>query len=358
MRHLLTLVLLLLILPLSAQTEAEKEKALDLGRQAIKLMDEGKIPESIALLEEAKSIDSDNPAYDYEIGYAYYLGKNYNMAAKVLKKASKKANASKEMFSMLGNAYDNLGDSKKAIKAYEKGIEKFPDVAIFHVELGILEYRRNDLTRAAAHWEAGIRTDPNYPSNYFHLANLFALTKEHIWTVLYGEMFLNLEPGTSRTEVISETVYNGYQRAIELKGDSARVSFVKSMTLSMTDLTDFKLPAPMVFGTSMTVGTIAVTGETDLNSTSLHKIRKGFLEFWDKNGHFDIYPNTVIDRMKAIQEAGHLETYNHWLLSAGDPVGWEFWADSHKEEFNAFIEWFNANGMQVEKGKEMTRGSF
>lgn len=357
-KHLLTLFFVLAGSLLFAQSEADKEKALDLGRQAIKLMDDGQYAESLRLLEEAKALDPDNSIYPYEIGYAYYLKQDYKSAIKVLKKATKKANASKEMFSMLGNSWDNIGKPKQAIKAYSDGINRFPETAIFYVELGILESRREDFTKAAAYWERGVQIDPNYPSNYFHLATLFSNTKEHIWTVLYGEMFLNLEPGTARTEQVSELVYGGYRKAVKLENDTARVNFVQNMTMTITDLETLKLPAPMIFGTTMLLGTVAVTGEEDLNGTVLHNLRQSFLENWYLNSHDETYPNAVISRMKAIADAGHLEAYNHWLVSEGDPVGWEFWVDAHKEEFSDFVEWFNANSVELKPGKGLTRASF
>lgn len=83
--------------------------------------------------------------------------------------------------------------------------------------------------------------------------------------MLYGETFINLEQNTARTEAMSETIYVAYRNAIELKGDSAEVDFARKMnlTISVSDLMDLKLPAPMVFELGMTFGTVSVTGETD-----------------------------------------------------------------------------------------------
>lgn len=358
MRFTFAFLLLALAFNLTAQSDADREKAAKLGREAIGLMDEGKYEESLVLLREGQQLDPENPFYPYEIGFAYYLQKDYSSALKVMKKAVKSGKTAPQMYSIMGNIYDYTGKQKKAVKTYEEGIERYPETAIFHVELGILEFRREEYDLAAAYWEAGIRADPNYASNYFHLASLFSNTEEHLWTVLYGEMFLNLEPNTKRTEAISEVVYNGYRSAIKLEGDSARVDFVRNMTMTISDLTNLKLPAPMVFGTTMALATTVVNGEDDVNCTTLHKLRSGFLQSWHAEGHDEKYPNAVIERMKTIEEAGHLEAYNHWLVSMGDPVGWEFWVDSHKEEFSAFADWFNENGATVEKGKGLTRNSF
>ena len=262
------------------------------------------------------------------------------------------------MFSLLGNSYDLIGNQKKAEKYYKAGIKAYPESGIFYVELGILEGRRENWDQAAAYWEQGVLTEPNYPSNYYHLANLFAKTNEHIWTVLFGELFMNLERSTSRTEAMSETIYLAYRNAIDLQGDSARVDFVRNMAMTLDDLTNFKLPAPMVFGTGMTFGAIAVTGETEVNSTTLNTIRESFLEFWADKNYSDTYPNVLIEYQQKVKESAHLEAYNYWLFSQGDPVGWEYWVEANKTEYSNFLEWFTGNQLQIPKDKALVRRSF
>src|SRR5215210_2565456 len=64
--------------------QANKEKALEKGKEALKIEDEGKFDEAIKLLEEAQKLDSDDINYPYELGYAYYAKKDYKHASKYL----------------------------------------------------------------------------------------------------------------------------------------------------------------------------------------------------------------------------------------------------------------------------------
>ena len=50
--------------------QTDKDKALEKGRTAIELMDNGKIDESIELLKEAQKLDPDRFDYPYELAYA------------------------------------------------------------------------------------------------------------------------------------------------------------------------------------------------------------------------------------------------------------------------------------------------
>lgn len=65
-------------------SQSDKEKASKLVEKAITLMDNGKIDESIELLEEAQELDPDNPAIAYEIATANYLKKDYPKAINIL----------------------------------------------------------------------------------------------------------------------------------------------------------------------------------------------------------------------------------------------------------------------------------
>lgn len=44
--------------------------------------------------------------------------------------------------------------------------------------------------------------------------------------------------------------------------------------------------------------------------------------------------------------------YAHYLN------GWEFWLDTHREEFDAFVDWFNANPLEIPEDKVMVRATF
>ena len=69
------LFFLLQFLVISSFAQSDSEIALTKAKEAIKLMDEGKIDKSIELLEESQKLDSKNYIYPYEIAYAYVLKK-------------------------------------------------------------------------------------------------------------------------------------------------------------------------------------------------------------------------------------------------------------------------------------------
>jgi len=79
--------------------QGNKDKALEKGQAAIELMDNGKIDESIKLLEEAQQLDPDRFDYPYELAYAHYLKEDYKGAIKILEKNINHKDVTERLFS-------------------------------------------------------------------------------------------------------------------------------------------------------------------------------------------------------------------------------------------------------------------
>src|SRR6267143_5281644 len=171
-RNLLTLVIILSVAVGHAFGQANKEKALAKGNEAIKLMDNGKIEESIKLLEESMKLDPDNIDYPYEIGYANYMAKNYQKTIDVLTDLTRRKDAYDRVFQLLGNSYDNIGQKEKAIEIYELGLKKLPNSGKLNLELGGMYLTAKNYDRAIYYYEKGIEVEPGYSSNYYRVAKI------------------------------------------------------------------------------------------------------------------------------------------------------------------------------------------
>lgn len=98
------------------------------------------------------------------------------------------------------------GDRKRAVKTYEKGLRENPDAGRLYLELGNIAYAERQYDRALACYRRGATVDPAHPSNYRSLALLYAISTEPVWTLVWGELFMNLERGSGRTSAMSETL--------------------------------------------------------------------------------------------------------------------------------------------------------
>jgi len=130
------LILLTVLFFQNINSQNNKEIALTKGREAIKLMDEGKLDESILLLNDAKKLDSERFDYPYELAYAYYLKKDYQGAIKILETKTEHKDVKPQLFQLLGNSYDIIEKPEKAFEVYNSGLKKFPNSGLLELEKG------------------------------------------------------------------------------------------------------------------------------------------------------------------------------------------------------------------------------
>ncbi|SDE91506.1 tetratricopeptide repeat protein [Chitinophaga filiformis] len=348
-----------------AQT-TDKEKALAKKNEAIELMDNGKLAESITLLEEARKLDPAEPEIVYEMALAKYQQKSFDEAMKLLKELVKKKQATGRVYAMMGNALDEMGKPEKAIDAYDEGIKKFPGEGNLYLERGVMELRRSEYNAALGFFEKGIKAAPMYPSNYYRAAKIFLDSDQEIWGMIYGEIFMNIERGSKRTEEISKLLYYTYKGEIKFESDTTvSVSFAKQNNTIVLDASQSKkaqvssLASALAeqvmasMGKSFANGAYEMTlvksiiGEKMINLASLNRIRTKFLDIYTQEGRDTTYPVVLFDFQRKVKEAGHLEAYNYWILGLGDEKVFGEWRSEHEQQWNDFMKWFKENRIKI-----------
>jgi len=346
-RSLQILALLLLATFAGAQTNQEKAEAK--GKEAIQLMDAGKVDESIKLLEEAQQLDPERFEFKYEIAYAHYLKQNYEEVIRILEKHREHKDETFRLYQLLGNAYDVNGRPEKALETYDAGLKKFPNSGPLHLEKGNVYWAKQEYVKALDFYEAGIKADPKFPSNYYRAARIYCNSTERVWGMIYGEIFMNLERNSQRTVEISKLLYDTYDAAIKPGGKSMSVSFSKVMVIDAEALKDTahpKLPFSMVYEMNMV---LSILMEKKIDINSLDRIRSNFVENYFSKEHHKTHPNILFDYQKKLADLGHLEAYNHWILMKGDEKAFSKWQEKNEGKWEAFVKWFSDNKLKVDE---------
>ena len=358
-RKIKTIGLLLLITTgqvLYGQTSNE-EKALAKGREAIQLMDNGEIDESIKLLREAQKLDPVRIDYPYELAFAHYLKEDYKETIKILKKIVGRKDAIERIFQLLGNSYDMVGKSKKAFKIYDAGLKKFPKSGMMYLEKGNVHWNKKEYDKALPCYEKGIEVDPKFSSNYYRATKIYCNSTEEVWGMIYGEIFINIERNTNRTAEISKLLYDTYKSEIKFINNTSRsVSFASFNVNNLTDQSKMKLP----FGVGVYEPTLmfSIVGVNTINIETLNSIRSAFIDNYFKNGHDKTYPNVLFNYQKQVKDAGHIEAYNHWILMKGDEDEFEKWYSENEEKWNKFVQWFTDNGLKIDEQNKFFSGQY
>lgn len=357
-----TIKKIILLLMLVAGQDAigqnnDLETAAAKGKQAIQLMDNGKIEESIVLLKEAQKLDPKNVNYPYELAFAHYLKQDYKSAIKFLEGIKNHKNVNHRVYQLLGNSYDYSGKSEKAQLIYEEGLKLFPNSGSLYLEMGVLLIGKEEYNKALGKFEKGIEVDPKFPSNYYWASKLYLNSTEEVWGMIYGEIFMNLERNSKRTAEISKLLYDTYKSQIQFPSDtSSSVSFSQNATIQISDLSDmsnFKLP----FGVGVYEPTLLISlmSVRTININTLDTIRTNFVKYYFEMEHQKKYPNILMDYQKEIVEAGQFEAYNHWLLNNGEPEAFQNWQKDNADKWNNFIVWFKSNGIELNESNKFSR---
>jgi tetratricopeptide (TPR) repeat protein len=340
-----------------AQTNEQKAEAK--GMEAIKLMDNGKIEESIKLLKEAQKLDPERFDYPYEIAYALYLKEDYAGAIKILEDNKNHKDVTERLFQLLGNSYDILGKTEKAFEAYNDGLKLFPNSGIIYLEIGNVYWGQEKYGEALPYYEKGIEVDPTFPSNYYRATLIYCSTTEEIWGLIYGEIFMNLERNSKRTVEISKLLYDTYKDGIVFKGkNEMSVSFCQNMSIdinSMLDTSSFKMPFCMMVEPLFLMSLIT---EKEVDINSLDRIRTSFVNNYFANKYDAIYPNVLYSYQRKVIEAGHIEAYNHWILMQGDEAGFKKWEKANKDKWDSFVTWFTENGLMLDNQNKFYTGQY
>lgn len=357
----LLLFAIVFIVSVNADAQSDKGKAKELGDKAVALEDEGKADDALPMLYEAHRLDPQNYRYQYEEAYCYYgIKKDYKKALGIMKDVMAYTDVGPDCYQMLGNIYDDSGDSAMALKTYTNGLKKFPKAGRLYLETGNVYRVRKDYNKALSYYENGIDADPAYASNYFRAAELFLSSSESLWGMVYGEIFMNLERNTDRTSTMSKWLYDNYKSHITIHSkDSMEVNFSRTATMNVDEQNaksgkEMHLPFSMIYEPLILIS-LATQSVTEINAESLCAVRKSFIHFYYEREFDKKYPNPLFEYQHTIEKAGFLDAYNHWILMKGDDDTFRKWEKDHQDQWDGFVKWFTGNPLRITSENKIIR---
>ena len=158
--------------------------------------------------------------------------------------------------------------------------------------------------------------------------------------VIYGEIFMNLERTTSRTQEMSELLLDTYRSSVTLGDNTTSISFC-DLVIDAGDLSsdgELELPFCAVFEKSFA---LSVLGYSEVDLASLVAMRRKFVEnFFSEDA--EKYPNVLFNYHKEMYDAGVLDAYNYYLFQIGAQEEFDEWQSAHEEEFNQLVAWYTS----------------
>ena len=295
------------------------QTAVELQATAKSFMQQGDYANAVLVLNRATQMESKNIDITKDLAMGYYMQRNNNKALELVKPLLDREDADDQCYQIAGIIYQQQGQTKECEKLYRKGIKKFPESGPLYNELGELLWEQKDYS-AIKQWEKGIEIDPNYSKNYFNACKFYYLSADKIWSILYGEIFVNMEPVSARTPEIKTILLESYKKLFT-NTDMAK------------EIKDNNKFATAFIATMNKQSSIAASG---INAESLTMIRTRFILDW-AHDYEAIFPFRLFDLQKQLLQEGMFDAYNQWIFGSVQNLAvYQNWTIAHATDYSDF----------------------
>ena len=311
-------------------------------------MDNGKAKDAVKILDKLCKKYSNNYILEYERLYARYRAGDYKRIVKDGPKLFEHPEVEPMCYQLVGNAQDVLGNPEAALRIYDDGLKRFPNSGFLYLEKGNIHMMHKRYNEAVQCYLRGVEVQPDFASNYYRLAKLYANSTEPLWAIVYAEVVCNLQPNSERFSEMGKLIYDLYTENVKIEEESkVHVSLTKDNTVYISnDSSDVQVPFPLLYE----MGTLKSHAATELLQTKkltvamIADLRKSALEHIDTvaPGYYNL---SLLDYHRKLIKSGHWVAYNMWLMSPGANDEATQWLDTKEgeEQFEKFANWFVDN---------------
>lgn len=313
MKKLLSSLLIMTALYAGAQENARET--------AQTFMRNGDFDNAILVLNRAYQQDKENLDLQKDLTLAYYYKRDYAKALDMVKPLLDRDDIDVVTYQIAGNVYKALEQVKDAEKMYKKATKKFPKSGPLLSEYGELLWAQKDYN-AINLWEKGIKEDPSYSGNYYNAALFYFFTKDKVWSLIYGEIFLNMESLTDRSTAMKQLVYDGYKQKLFADPDLMKDQNAKAGEFTEAFLTTMSKQSSVV--------------NKGLNVESLTMLRTRFILDWYANNAAK-FPFKLFDYQQQLIREGMWEAYHQWLFGSVENLSaFDNWSKLHADNYKQF----------------------
>jgi len=308
----------LIIITANAQ---ETQDASKLQESATASLQKGDFDNAIALLNKAKDLKPDDVEITKQLAYANYLHRDYAKAIEISKSLIDKNTADEQCYQVLGLAYKGIAEYEEGDKMYRKALKTFPNSGVLYCEYGDLLSLKKDESAAIKEWEKGIETAPSYSGNYYYASKYYQNNNEPLWSLLYGETFINLESLSGRTVEIKSVLLDDYNKLLLSTGALATAS---------------KKGNPFIQAVASTIAKYNNEVSNGITPASLTALRTKFISDWFDN-NASKFPFSLFNHQKQLIKENMFEAYNQWIFGAAiNTNDFREWLNGHETEIKTF----------------------
>lgn len=318
------------------------ELARELYTSAKKYLSTRDYANAILVYNQLAKLEPSNLVYRQEMAHTYFLMRDFNRAIEVIAPLVRAKEADVQTFLIAGQIYNGRGFANQAFNAIERGIKKFPNAGILYSDYGTYYLQRKKHEKAERAWEKGVKNDPDFYLNYYHLAKSYFKSKKPLWALLYAEIFVNKERHSVRTEEMKKVLFSSYKQLI---ANNQLAMLMNKKNRSQRRLSDFEKTVTGIYSDLSPL----VMGGVEIDN--LIMLRTRFLLEW-MQFHDEQYPFALFQFQNNLLVNGHFEAYNQWLFGKAENKE-EFinWVKENKVPYAAFENIFPKMRLQTERNQ-------
>lgn len=313
---------------------AKAQDAAQLHETARQFMRQNDFANAILVLNRAVLLDPKNVEIAKDLGLNYYFSKDYKKAEEIIKPLLDKDEADDQLFQIAADIYYAMEDLKESEKVYKKGLKKIPNSGPLYNEYGELLWSQKDYS-AIKQWEKGIEMDPGYSKNYFNASRYYYFTTDRVWSIIYGEIFLNIEPLSPSAPEMKTILLESYKK---LFADA--------------DL-EKHIPANNEFAAAFLhiMNKQSMLASSGIDAESLTMIRTRFILDWF-NEYGKKYPFRLFDYQQQLLREGMFDAYNQWIFSAAQNLpAYQNWTETHRVEYSDLLRFQQGRIFKIPSGQ-------
>jgi Tfp pilus assembly protein PilF len=334
MKRIVSLIIALIVLYTQSYAQGQQQEQ-NLQETARSFMRSGDFDNAILVLNRALQADAKNLDLQKDLVLAYYYKRDYIRAKTGVESLLNNDKSDVVSFQIAGNVYKALEEIKEADKMYKRALKKFPKSGALYSEYGELLWAQKDFS-AIEQWKKGIEVDPSFAGNYYNAALFFYHTKDKVWALVYGEIFVNMESLTERAAAMKKLLLDSYKEKLfadadMMKDQDSKNNFIKAFL--------------------QTMGKQASLTNKGLNTEILTMIRTRFILDWFAN-YGNKFPFKLFDYQQQLIREGMFEAYNQWLFGTVENLpAYENWTKTHNEEYTNFTNFQKGRVFKMPAGQ-------
>lgn len=304
----------------------------------VKYHDNNQYDKAIETYKAALNINPNSAQANDEIAMTYMYAKDYKNSIKycdiVIKLNDKYVLSA---YITKGSCLDYLGETKKSIELFEKGIKKFGDNYLLYYNLGLNYYKQKEYDKAEKVLIKAINAKHDHASSHLLLGDVMVKKHKKVQSLLCLHYFLFLEPNTERSKIaynLLKKQFRGNFEADKNNPDQINISIDPDQLESEFGNAEMMIS---VLGVSKSI-------EENNGKTEEEMFIENTKSFFEILGELKDEKNTglwwdfYVPFFNKIAKSEYIDTYCYYISQSSNPKAAD-WLKNNNKKVKEFSSW-------------------